>query len=633
MSIRRLALALSVILACATSKASEPLIVFISSARTVDEAVQMDLPNYRRLLNERGSAAMVCGVFDGDPLGSLFASEYAPLGPHDIPDANPVPARERIRSSWLAKRLGGPDSIFFIDKVQDREFFASQLAEAVVTAKVIVIAPFDLAPGTSLFTEDAILGALMRSLPRSDIIVLNPWPSHVVKVMGRAQHVPSWIAVSWTEGALTSDTSRTAGLVHNLDIAPTILQRITGKEAGDAYGRPLRSTGSDLIPSSGAYNAHLLQAGVRTITDLTTRAIAWFAGLGVAFLVIGTILSFPRIRPPNWVRVTVRVGFIAILLTPVADAWSASRFPETPVEFTIGAVISLTGLVGISFLLSCLFKTSVISLAALIAALYVAVGAVLPGPALGLRLSPLGCLYSSGVRLYGLGNEHVAFFLSFALFALLLSRRQEHKRGGFNVVSLAIWLVMICLAVGSPFAGANFGGMISAVAAGVVVWSLTARHARIRVPWLWALLVGVVLVVNTVRLDMRSAHPTHVGCFAQRLTEYDGSTVDILTRKALMNLGLLASPVTIPAAVGAILLVWLCAGPLKPTRQRAVHANPGLGTATISLLTGGVVAALVNDTGILMLAIIAGELAVAWVYMMVDSTNAPLRSVSPAGTL
>lgn len=632
MNLWRLTLALSVLLACAAGWAAEPLIVFISSARTVDEAVRMDLPNHRRLLDERGSAAMVCGVFDGDPLGSLFASEYAPLEPEDTRDVHPTSVRDRIRSSWLAKRLGGPDTIEFIDEVRNPDVFASQLAKAAETAKVIVIAPLDLAPGMSLFTEDAILGAVLRSLPRSDLIVLNPWPSRVVEVMGRAQHVPSWLAVSWTDGDLTSDTTRTAGLVHNLDIAPTIFQRITGEEAGEAYGQPIRSTGSDLIPVSGAYRAHVIQTGVGTITDVTGTAIAWFAGLGVAFLVIGLILSLPRIRPPHWVRAAVRVGFIATLLTPVAYAWSASRFPATPVEFTIGALLSLAGMVGISFLLSSLFKTSAIGPASLIAAVYVAVGAVLPGPALGLRLSPLGCLYASGVRLYGLGNEHVAFFLSFALFALLLSRQYEHKNGGFNVVSSAVWLVMICLVVGSPFAGANFGGMISAVAAGVVAWSLTARHARIRVPWLWALVVGMVLVVNIVRLDVRSPHPSHIGRFAQRFIEHDGGAIDILSRKVVMNLGLLTSPVTIPAAVAAVLLIWMCAGPLKPARQRAVHANPGLGTAAVSLLTGGVVAALVNDTGILMLAIIAGELAVAWVYMMVDSTNAPLRSVSPAGT-
>ena len=139
-------------------------------------------------------------------------------------------------------------------------------------------------------------------------------------------------------------------------------------------------------------------------------------------------------------------------------------------------------------------------------------------------------------------------------------------------------------------------------------------------------------MVNTVRLDAQSPHPTHIGRFAQRLTGNDGSSVDILARKAVMNLRLLASPVTIPAAVAAILLVWLCAGPLKPARQKAMKANPGLGTATVSLLTGGVVAALVNDTGVLMLAIIAGELAVAWVYLMISVPREPLRSSFTAGT-
>ena len=575
---------------------------------------------------------MVCGVFDGDPLGSLFASEYAPLEPEDTRHVKPVPVRERIRSSWLAKGLGGPDSIAFIDEVLDPEQFAEELADAVETAKVIVIAPFDLAPGVSLFTEDAILGAGIRSLPRSDIIVLNPWPSRVVEIMGREQHVPSWVAVSWTDGDLTSDTTRTAGLVHNLDIAPTILQRITGKEAADAYGRSIRSTASELIPTSGAYRAHLIQTGVGTITNVTGTAIAWFAGLGVAFLVVGTILCFPRIQPPRSLRAAVRVGFIATLLTPVAYAWSSSRFPESPGEFTIGALISLAGMVGIAFLLSRLFRCSVFGLAALIASLYLALGAILPGSALGLRLSPLGCLYASGVRIYGLGNEHVAFFLSFALFALFLSMRHVDEQVVFNVVSSAIWLVIVCLVVGSPFAGANLGGMISAVSAGVIAWSLAARKARIRVPWFWAVLVGTVLVVNTVSLDARSPHPTHIGRFAQRLTGNDGSSVDILARKAVMNLRLLASPVTIPAAVAAILLVWLCAGPLKPARQKAIKANPGLGTATVSLLTGGVVAALVNDTGVLMLAIIAGELAVAWVYLMISVPREPLRSSFTAGT-
>jgi hypothetical protein len=175
---------------------------------------------------------------------------------------------------------------------------------------------------------------------------------------------------------------------------------------------------------------------------------------------------------------------------------------------------------------------------------------------------------------------------------------------------------------GAPQLGRDFGGVLSAVPAFLVLAMLLVG-ARVSLGRLAAVLGAAVAVVGTVAyLDwLRPADQrTHLGRFVQQLISGEAWTV--VSRKALANLAILAgSPLAWMVPVILVAVVWL----VRPggLLRRGGRPPAGLPPRDVAVLRAGLLAvglsqllgAVVNDSGVALPATAAAVLVPLLVWL------------------
>lgn len=405
-------------------------------------------------------------------------------------------------------------------------------------------------------------------------------------------------------GGLTSDTTRTDGVVTAIDILPTIMRHLALPVSRTVTGQPIR-----VEPRRSAASLERLRTRYTHVAPRRVRTLEALLGVwGLLVLVLGAISRRAGIRRG------LRLGALAFLWVPSA--------------VLIPAVIDPSG---------ALAETAVVVAAAFLLALAVDVTFAWPrGPlvpaavcliaytvdlTLGLRLvdlSLLGPNPRSGARFFGVGNElePTLPILLFVGLAAVFSWRPTSKRmaGAFAVLGGALAIV-----VGSGYLGADVGGVVT-VSAGTAVATLavlpggvTKRAAAV------AAIVPIAAVALLAALDLATGASTH---FSRNVLEVQGgaSFWEVAGRRygfALHTLLRGMMPFVTAAAVVAVAAA-------IALRARLYPRLPGRAwsAALLGGLAGGVVGALSNDSGPLLFVVAVFVLAVTTAYLH----GAPLRA-------
>jgi hypothetical protein len=253
-------------------------------------------------------------------------------------------------------------------------------------------------------------------------------------------------------GGLTSDSTRTDGLVIATDLAPTILRRLGIEEPEEMTGRPIRATGEADLGALEELDRRLSQRPGRGAV-IGVPLLAWLLATGLAWLALRS-----RARP-----VFAALGLSAVFVPALLLVGAALKPPE-PVEALI---------VGLGSPLAALATLTLVrGYAALAVACAITVGAhavdVVVGSPLT-SLSVLGPNPAGGVRFFGIGNEleaAIAVMVPLGVGAWLGSTRERSSRfaaGAFVAAALVAALV---------FAPGRFGADVGAaivLPAGAVV--------------------------------------------------------------------------------------------------------------------------------------------------------------------
>jgi hypothetical protein len=400
-----------------------------------------------------------------------------------------------------------------------------------------------------------------------------------------------------TPPGLTSETTRRAGVVSNVDLAPTTLQFLGRPISDDVLGSPIRVEGEAptelyaryleyrqvvvptgvivLLITLAALAAALMLLFVRGASPSLIRAVAIWGVLGVSLqvaLLPGSWL--PSYEP--WV-VALAVGGIGILVAVAALWWgrgSAVKVPAAVAGIGLGFVV-LDGLLG--------------------------------WPS---GLTPLlGGSALDGVRFFGLGNSYAGLLLAGSvLVAALLP----------PIAGLTL-LLLSALFAGLPFLGADLGGGVTMFAVAGLWYGLRVRRSAG-----WAAggaaigaLAGTALLVVAHRF--LPPEPTHV----TRAVEESGGLagiVEVFVDRLRLNLEVTAAtPAIWPALAGIPVALWVALtrlGPFRPPLERFEAWRLG----AITLAIGGMLGYVLNDTyGMasvsfiyLALALVYPALAVRW---------------------
>lgn len=573
----------------------------------------------------RRAGVRVIAIENGDGLTRRVIA-----GP-DTPGALMAPA---ATSAW---RVARPDASSGIatDPIRLAQAVRAALQDRANNAPILVVAAFDdlfradryaplALPGATreqrqnaLGRLGTLLGALTEATPLTDVeglepdavLVVSPRPS--AEAMGRGERLGP--VLLWQRGApgaagrehglLTSPSTRaTPGLVALPDVAATIASLLGAdpQNVGTGAGRPFRASETlrdQPLPPDSAAAAYLARrVAVWAAQGRELRLLVGVPYVLAAALLLGAAVAARTSKtsaaalPALWVA---SVPLALLVCAPLAPVGSGRQ--GTVYVLALAASLAPPLLVwrGPAWLTAGRALSAVAALTIL---------ALLLDPWLGsplLARSPLSYSVIHGARFYGVGNEVSGVFLGAGLIsaAACLTAGRKGRVAFCAVAAAAVIALTVTLTLALPGLGADFGGLIAAVAGFGALFVKAQKRTRRRsapantVVWAVLLLAGIgsgalLLIVDAGR---PASKRTHVGqALARARSRGPGAITSIAARKAATNARLLVS------SPWAVLLLAQGGVSVYLRRRRIVPAGDA---AFLSVSVAAATALLVNDSG------------------------------------
>jgi hypothetical protein len=374
--------------------------------------------------------------------------------------------------------------------------------------------------------------------------------------------------------ALTSDSTRRAGVVADVDPAATVAEWLDlPYDAGAQIERTAEPAPLDL------YERYVQQRRLAVPAAAVSWGVMMLVGL-VAILTLSLRRRFSPAALRGVATLTATLPWLALGLLLVGHLPSlaaASVIPSLVSFVAVGAAFTwwVTARRGIFVALA---STGGAILAVL------AVEAALGWPAAVTPLAGGGQL--DGGRFFGMPNIEIGIVLGSAMFL-------AHRLGVRGGVLL---LATCALVAGSPWTGANVGAAITLFAA-AGLWLAIRRR---RPAWLVVVITGAITAAGMAAIALMhkflTDRPTHVSAFLDTTTS-PGGVIDRLTGRLAIGWDQLAD--TPLAAIPVLGLFVLLVVVLRPPAGIAAsfEGHDAWRDAVLVLLLASVVAYLANDTG------------------------------------
>lgn len=373
---------------------------------------------------------------------------------------------------------------------------------------------------------------------------------------------------------LTSDSTRRDGVVLSEDIGATMCALAFAH--CDTVGARIEP--ADAPPPIALYDRYLANRRMSVPIQTAAGIFVTLAGLfGV------TLLSLRR-RVPAWLSSSG--AWIAVSVVPLAVALLFAGHLES---LTYASVFSAT--IG-GTVVGCLASAAVArrwgTTAAIVALGVSSIALFLLEAALGWTAALftfLGGTELDGGRFYGLPNVEVGLLLGASVYVAFRLRR--------TWAGVAL-IAGVALFAGLPFAGANLGAAVTLAAAAGLWWGLRDRRGTIPTAIACFVAAGVGLAIVLVLNRVLPGPPTHITNFVEG---QGGGVVGTVLNRLRTGIDLIArNPFAIVPVIGVPATLLAVLRPAPPVRA-SFDLHPGWREALLTILWGGVVAYLANDTG------------------------------------
>jgi hypothetical protein len=424
-----------------------------------------------------------------------------------------------------------------------------------------------------------------------------------------------WAGEAGPAAELTSHTTQQRGLIAAVDLAPTLLEWVGARVPDEMRGRPLEADGRLDGAGLRSLMGRLRVLGGRRLKALGILLCAWL-------LAIAACAPWPALRAR-----TVRAGALGVMWAPLAVMIPAALAPGAGTEYAIVALACLA--------LGALSDALLAWPRALLApALGVPLAIVLDALAHSqlLMRSLLGPNPILGARFYGVGNElksGLAVLVLAAVAAALHPGRRD-RRAILAVLGAGLVLAAI---EGSARIGAGVGGVILVCAGAAVAAVLLAPGGIDRRRALLVLISPLVGLVALAAIDLATAHGSGHFTGSVLHARSAGDVRDILVRRYKAAWDELRNH-AMPVATALALLAAAAGVRRRVALLAPVGGNPLWLAALAGGLAAGVVGALVEDSGPVLLVVAVFTLGCVLSYLWWRPQPVPLRARGkPPGAL
>ncbi len=469
----------------------------------------------------------------------------------------------------------------------------------------------------SISRMDRLIRMIVKiiDLKTSALLVINP----VASVEDRKErvYVTPVIAAGKTFGSgfLTSDSTRRDGLVSNLDLLPTVLSFFRIEQPRQTGGSKIRSAGK--------------KGDLRELKNIHKRLtvslrLKWYLMIALLILLLVILLftifgyladyrkKYLSERSLQWLFPILKVSSLAVAAAPLAFLIVPATGISNPITFIISCLaFSILLGTGVDFFSRRFRKIDAFALLCVITVASI-VFDLLSGSRF-ILFPLLGSSAFEGFRFYGITNAAVGLVLVAAIWAVAgylqpeplsfigggqessvsKSVAESKKLTGYRKVSVVLFLVVVCFAIGlGPF-GANFGGFLT----GVFVFSFFLTGKPVMETKMRGASIAFLFCAGAAFLLLIDAFVfrTHAG---KAVTGQFAGVLAILENKLTTQISqfsyFLLPSILLLSGI-ALLALWVKGGSDFPTffwKKAAVHTF-----AFYSLLIGSLVGFVLNDTG------------------------------------
>ncbi|MFH1736627.1 MAG: hypothetical protein ABH838_01885 [Actinomycetota bacterium] len=466
----------------------------------------------------------------------------------------------------------------------------------------------------SLAQADLFLGRMLDSvnLDNDLVIILTPSASELDIKNNRLVMPTVMAGRGMDKGLLTSASTRRDAAIINVDIAPTILKHFGVEQPGDMTGRPAYAAVS--LGDTLAYAVATSENWV-TVRNLMNPVLRAFAYWDIAILALFMVLLLVKnLRPYaaklRWLLLTVPIIPLVTLLLPILN--------YGPVALVFVEIIVLTA--ALVFLVYKLARKPIDALGMIsLSVVTVILVDLLFGSPLA-KNAILGYSVINGARFYGLGNEFSGALIGAVIVAAfyVISAR-EGSDTSLNKVAAISLLAVTTLMVGLPQFGAEFGGLLALLAGGGL-FAVAIIRGGIKLKdmlLLAAASLGVAALFVLFDAAKGADGGSHVGrLVSQMRTEGLSPLLSIVRRKLEMNIRLVQFAFWNWVNITSAIAIGLAFYGLKNLLQLVFQRYPHSKIALISGLVACIAALLLNDSGVVSMAMIFLYLVPPMLFLM-----------------
>jgi len=456
-------------------------------------------------------------------------------------------------------------------------------------------------------TESRCLWLLVPNSPQTD------WMSRrLTPILVFGEKVPS--------GLLTSTTTRRAGLVSSVDIAPTLLAQLSIPIPIEVTGRVMQIDIS--INDRLAYLRWLDQRSVKPLWDLPTLsfAIAIVVIVAVALTVLASASSLlASQRGLSKTVASAAAFFIVSGMSIPASLFLVAQLPHQSGVASAFQLLTTVSLLGLLALVSAKkldtvpFPTSLkaVGLICAFSALIALLGVPL------YWATPLGHYPTTGWRYFGITNSGIGIILAGTIFAWNLLAIPKRF--------VLLWLLVSPLLTGFSFWGANFGGALTLAVGFAAAWELVGN---LKPSWRKAVVLSLAASALTLfaLIAAESSVPAdqqaHLGALLQRVR---GAGCEVLVEMVIRKLTLMweffsRTPLNFFAL---LLFVALQVAVTRLAKRRNLFAQ--LKTAFNAVFIGSLAGLILNDSGAEVVGMALVSVSGVFFIALLETFRSPVR--------
>ena len=478
-------------------------------------------------------------------------------------------------------------------------------------------------------SADDALGRVAAALgPEDLVIVLSP-----TAPAGQEQPTPFvMMGPGVATGYATSATTRRSGNVTLPDVSATILDRIGAPKPPSMAGTPITVDGPR---NSGAERLAHLRIEIGELRFVDRSAGIFLVTLPIVFAcwALATLLAaiVPLGSASRGARGFVRWFGLGIAIVPITaflvggfqvGTWGQPRW--SAVVWSLAAVAGLVAW--------CL-RPPARGVVAIVTTIWIVlVGDLLTGGALQFG-TPLGNSPTVAGRFSGIGNIAFALLAASTLILSVAVWHQVKKRrpGGLALTAAGAVFAVAIVVDGAPSLGSDVGGVLTLVpVAALTLWSLSGRALS------WRRVAGagvgtLVVVGLLVMADFSrpESSRTHLGRLTRDLIDGRGSG-DVFRRKLDASLASYVDSSLVWIVISTFLLAGLLWA-LDRDLLRGAMRRPYARTLLTGAVALGVLGAALNDSGVMVPAMMATVFVPAAIHLLLAAPVVPLEVGNRAG--